>query len=59
MMGVTFQVCDCVSESSVCTEDGRRFRLNLYEGFARCEDGQADLTEEQIKCISEILENQT
>ena len=53
------KVCDCVSEFSVCTEDGRRFRLNLYEGFARCEDGQADLTEEQIEQIREILDNQT
>ena len=53
------KACDCVSEFSVCTEDGRRFRLNLYEGFARCEDGQADLTEEQIERIREILDNQT
>ena len=35
------------------------YGVNLSQGYARCSDGQADLTEEQVELIWEILNNQT
>lgn len=50
---------NCLTEFSVVTEDGTRYGVNLSEAFARCDDGQAALTEEQIERIRQILDNQT
>lgn len=52
-------LCDCVSEFSVETESGEEYSVNLSEGYARCADGQADLTPDQVETIQEILNNQT
>lgn len=53
------RVCRCASEFTVKTEFGEPYGVNLSQGYARCEDGQADLTEEQIEQIRDILDNQT
>ena len=53
------RVCRCASEFTVKTEFGEPYGVNLSQGYARCEEGQADLTEEQIEQIREILDNQT
>ena len=53
------RVCRCTPEFTVQTEFGEPYGVNLSQGYARCEDGQADLTEEQIEKIREILDNQT
>ena len=55
----TMRVCRCTPEFTIQTEFGEPYGVNLSQGYARCEDGQADLTEEQIKKIREILDNQT
>lgn len=49
-------VCRCLPEFTVDSELGTGYGLHLNEGYARCEKGQAKLTEEQIKQISAILE---
>lgn len=51
-------VCRCLPEYSVDTELGMGYGVNLTEGYGRRGDGQADLTEEQVKQIREILERQ-
>ena len=53
------RVCRCAPEFTVKTEFGEPYGVNLAQGYARCEEGQADLTWEQIALIQEILENQT
>lgn len=53
------RVCRCLPEFTVKTEFGEPYGVNLSQGYARCEEGQADLTEEQIERIREILDNQT
>ena len=53
------RVCRCLPEFTVKTEFGEPYGVNLSQGYARCEDGQADLTEEQIEKIREILDTQT
>ena len=49
------ELCKCASEVTVDTEFGKGYGLNLSSGFARCEKGQADLTEEQCDKIREII----
>ena len=53
------RVCRCAPEFTVKTEFGEPYGVNLFQGYARCEEGQAELTEEQIEKIRKILENQT
>lgn len=53
------RVCRCAPEFTVKTEFGEPYGVNLTQGYARCDEGQADLTEEQIEQIKEILDNQT
>jgi len=50
------KVCRCAPEYTVDTEFGKGYHINLTHGFVRCEDGQADLTQEQIDQITEIVE---
>lgn len=49
-------VCRCMAEFTVDTETLAGIEVNLTEGFARCEKGQAALTEEQAKIIREIID---
>lgn len=53
------RVCRCAPELTVKTEFGEPYGVNLTQGYARCEDGQADLTAEQIDLIRKIIDNQT
>ena len=53
------KVCRCLPEFTVTTELGGPYGVNLSQGYARCSDGQADLTEEQVELIRQILNNQT
>lgn len=53
------KVCRCAAEYTVDTEFGDGYELNLTEGFARCEAGQAELTAEQVEAIQEIISRQT
>ncbi len=49
------KVCDCETEYGVDTEFGDGYSLNLTQGFARCDNGQADLTEEQLEKVKEVM----
>lgn len=51
------EVCRCMAEFTVDTEMCSGIEVNLTEGFARCEQGQAALTEEQAETIRTIIEN--
>ena len=52
-------VCRCAPEFTVKTEFGEPYGVNLSQGYVRSEEGQADLTKEQIEKIQEILDTQT
>ncbi len=49
-------VCRCMAEFTVDTESMTGIAVNLSEAFARCEQGQAPLTEEQVRILRDILE---
>lgn len=53
------RVCRCAPEFTVKTEFGEPYGVDLTNGYARCKDGQADLTVDQIDLIQKILDNQT
>jgi len=48
-------VCRCAPEYTVDTEFGTGYGINLTQGYARCEKGQANLTQEQINAIAQIV----
>ncbi len=50
------RICRCRPEYTVDAEFGKGYGINLTAGYARCEKGQADLTQEQIDTIAEIIE---
>ncbi len=50
------KVCKCLPEYKVDTEFGKDYNISLSDGYVRCEKGQAELTEEQIKTVKEIIE---
>lgn len=50
------ETCRCMTEFTVDTEKIPGIEVNLTEGFARCEKGQAALTEEQAETIREIID---
>lgn len=49
------RVCRCAPEFTVELESGTRYGVNLSQGYARCDEGQADLTAEQIDMIEKIF----
>ncbi len=49
------KICKCLPEYTIDTEFGSGYGVNLSEGYARCKEGQADLTKEQIKTLKEII----
>ena len=51
------KVCRCIAPITVDTELIAGIEVNLAEGFARCEKGQADLTEEQAQTIQAIIDS--
>lgn len=50
------EVCRCRAEFTVDTEMLSGIEVNLTEGFARCEKGQAALTEKQATVLQEIID---
>ena len=50
------EVCRCMEEFTVDTETLSGIQVNLTEAFARCERGQAALTEAQVQSIRPIIE---
>ena len=48
--------CRCMAEFTVDLETLKNIQVNLTEAFARCERGQAALTEEQVQTIRRIVE---
>lgn len=49
------KLCKCLPEYKIDTEFGNGYGINLTEGYARCDKGQADLTQEQIDKLKEII----
>ena len=49
------KVCRCMAQYTADTEFGTNYQINLDYGFVRCDLGQVDLTQEQIKTITEII----
>lgn len=49
-------VCRCLPEFTVNTEFGDGYGVNLTESYARCGEGQAPLTAEQVETIQGILD---
>ena len=49
-------ICRCIAPITAETELGGPYSINLEEGFARCDQGQAALTEAQVQTIQQILE---
>lgn len=50
-------VCRCMAEFTVDTETLAGIQVNLTQGFARCEKGQAALTEEQAQILQDIIDS--
>lgn len=50
-------ICRCMAEFTVDTELLTGIEVNLEEAFARCDRGQAALTEAQVQSIREIVNN--
>lgn len=48
-------VCRCMAEFTVDTEPLSNIQVSLEQAFARCEKGQAALTEQQVTAIREII----
>lgn len=48
-------LCKCLPEYTVDTEFGTGYGINLTAGYVRCDKGQADLTQEQIDKLKEII----
>ena len=49
-------ICSCSAEFMVETEVGTEYEINLTEYFARCNAGQAALTQKQVDAIGEIID---
>lgn len=49
------KLCKCLPEYTVDTEFGTGYGINLTEGYARCDKGQAELTKEQVDKLKEII----
>ena len=50
------KVCRCAAAFTVDIEGLENIQVHLGEAFARCEKGQADLTEAQVQTIREIVQ---
>ncbi len=49
------KLCKCLPEYTVDTEFGTGYGINITSGYARCDKGQADLTQEQVDELKEII----
>ena len=48
------KVCKCLPQFKVVTQAGS-YGIHLNEGYARCADGQAKLTDEQIRILQMLI----
>ena len=53
-----YRVCRCLPQYRLETDFGE-FGIHLSQAYARCKDGQANLTAEQVKTLRQIIENIT
>lgn len=49
-------ICKCLPDYTVTTEMGTSYGVSLTDGYARCGDGQTQLTEEQLQRVTEIID---
>lgn len=49
------KVCRCTAQYRADTEFGADYQIHLEYAFVRCDKGQADLTQEQVDTISQII----
>ena len=49
------KVCRCMAQYTADTEFGTNYQIHLDYGFVRCDLGQADLTQDQIQTIADII----
>lgn len=49
------KLCKCLPEYKVDTEFGTGYSINLSQGYARSDKGQAELTQEQTNKLKEII----
>ena len=49
------KVCRCMAQYTADTEFGMNYQIHLDYGFVRCDLGQADLTQDQIQTIADII----
>ena len=52
------KMCKCMAEYDVKTELGIVYGINFTAGYARCDKGQAELTQAQIDLLKEIIFNE-
>lgn len=51
----TKKLCNCLPEYTVDTDFGTDYGVSITNGYVRCDKGQADLTQEQIDKLKEII----
>ena len=52
------KMCKCMAEYDVKTELGIVYGINFTAGYARCDKGQAELTQAQIDLLKELIFNE-
>ena len=50
------KLCDCVAPYRVHTESGTVYEIHPAEKYARCQKGQADLSEEQVEILTQLID---
>lgn len=56
IVGGLVALCILLLIAALCMMGIKGYGINLSDGYARCEKGQAELTEEQIKTVKDIIE---
>lgn len=50
------KICRCIHEFEISIDGSQPYEISLTNAFARCEDGQASLTEDQVGLIRQIVD---
>lgn len=48
-------ICNCITPITIEVDGESQYEVNLEEGFVRCAQGQASLTQEQLDILTTIL----
>lgn len=48
-------ICNCIAPITIEVDSESQYEVNLEEGFVRCAQGQASLTQEQLNTLTQIL----